>query len=72
MKSRDTLTLSNLISNKRVRININPTCKGLCFMSEPWPLILQDPEEAWILYVLNAVKAKELFQLGEESWSSIS
>ena len=41
-------------------------------MSEPWPLILQDPEEAWILYVLNAVKAKELFQLGEESWSSIS
>ena len=23
-------------------------------------------QEAWILYVLNAVKAKELFQLGEE------
>jgi len=27
---------------------------------------LWEPEEAWILYVLNAVKAKELFQLGEE------
>lgn len=25
-------------------------------------------QEAWILYVLNAVKAKELFQLGEERW----
>jgi len=27
---------------------------------------LWEPEEAWILYVLNAVKAKELFQMGEE------
>eukprot|EP00931_Biecheleriopsis_adriatica_P045181 TRINITY_DN258_c0_g1_i1.p1 TRINITY_DN258_c0_g1~~TRINITY_DN258_c0_g1_i1.p1 ORF type:complete len:992 (-),score=294.14 TRINITY_DN258_c0_g1_i1:162-3137(-) len=27
---------------------------------------LWEPEEAWILYVLNAVKAKELFQMGEQ------